>query len=113
MSFFVEQNPWIFLILTVILGGAAAFMSGRAMAKGWKSPWILACYMVLFTAGIRFLHFALFEAQLSSLQYFFSHGIIVFAAAFLGYRLTLAQQMASKYPWAYELTSPLTWREKK
>ncbi len=31
MSLFIEdQTPWIFLIMTVILGGGAAFMAGRA-----------------------------------------------------------------------------------
>jgi hypothetical protein len=112
MSFFVEQNFWIFIILTVLLGGGAAFAAGRSIAQGWKSPVLLFIYMLIFTAGLRFLHFALFQSQLSSVQYYISHGLVVMAAAFLGYRLTLARQMVEKYPWLYERSGPLSWRQK-
>jgi hypothetical protein len=112
MSFFVEQNPWIFLILTVLMGGGAAFMAGRSLARGWKSPILLFIYMLVFTAGLRFLHFALFQSELTSLHYYISHGLVVMAAAFLGYRLALTKQMTEKYPWLYERTSPLSWRQK-
>ena len=112
MSFFVEQNLFIFLILTVILGGGAAFMAGRALALGWKSPWLLFVYMLIFTCGVRFLHFALFESELTSVQYYFSHGLIIQGLAFLGYRLTMAKQMVEKYPFAYERTSLFSWRAK-
>ena len=77
MSFFVEQNPFIFVILTVILGGGAAFMAGRNLAASWKSPWLLFIYMLIFTCGVRFLHFALFQDELTSLQYYISHGLII------------------------------------
>jgi hypothetical protein len=112
MSFFVEQNFWIFIILTVLLGGGAAFMAGRSVAQGWKSPALLFFYMLIFTAGLRFLHFALFQSQLTSVQYYISHGLVIMAAAFLGYRLTLTRQMVEKYPWLYERSGPLSWRQK-
>ena len=112
MSFFVEQNPWIFLIITVILGGGAAFMSGRNLAMGWKPAWMLFVYMLIFTFGVRFLHFALFQDELFSLHYYISHGLIIQAAAFLGFRMTMARQMVEKYPFAYERTSFLGWRAK-
>ena len=112
MSFFVEQNLFIFFILTVILGGGAAFMAGRALALGWRPAWLLFVYMLIFTCGVRFLHFALFEAELTSPLYYFSHGLIIQGLAFLGYRLTMARQMVEKYPFAYERTSLLSWRAK-
>ncbi len=112
MSFFVEQNPWIFLILTVILGGGAAFMAGRNLAQSWKSPWLLFVYMLIFTCGVRFLHFALFQNELTSLQYYISHGLVIQALAFLGFRLTMVKQMVEKYPFAYERTNLLGWRAK-
>ncbi len=112
MSFFVEQNPFIFLILTVLLGGGAAYMAGRSVAQGWKSPWLLFVYMLIFTCGVRFLHFALFQSELTSLQYYVSHGLIIQALAFFGFRSTMARQMAEKYPFAYERTSLVTWRAK-
>ncbi len=112
MSLFVEQSPWVFLCLTLILGGGAAFMAGRALALGWKPLWMLVAYMIPFTAGVRFLHFALYEAQLSSLQYFITHGVLLAGFALLGYRLTRVDQMVSQYPWLYERSGPLSWRDK-
>jgi hypothetical protein len=112
MSFFIEQNPWIFLILTVIMGGGAAYLGGRSLALGWKPMSLLVVYMLIFGAGIRFLHFALFQAQLTSLQYYVSHTLVVMAFAFLGYRITRTQQMTQKYPWLYEKSGPLSWRQK-
>ncbi len=112
LSFFVEQNTWIFLILTCILGGGAAYMGGRALALGWRPYWLLCFYMLIFTIGIRFLHFALFQSELFSLQYYFSHGLVIQALAWFGFRLTMARQMTEKYPFAYERSSLLTWRAK-
>jgi hypothetical protein len=112
MSLFVEQSPWIFLLLTVVLGGGAAYMAGRALALGWKPVWLLFAYMLPFTAGVRFLHFALYQAQLSSLWYFITHGFLLTAVACFGYRLTRVTQMVSQYPWLYERSGPLSWRQK-
>jgi hypothetical protein len=113
MSFFVEQNPWIFLILTVFLGGGAAYLGGRSLALGWKSMTLLVVYMLIFGVGIRFLHFALFQAELISLQYYVSHTAVIMAFAFLGYRITRTQQMTQKYPWLYEKSGLLSWRQKR
>jgi hypothetical protein len=112
MSLFVEKSFWIFLILTVIMGGGAAFMAGRALALGWKPLGLLLAYMVPFIASVRFLHFALFQGQLSSPQYFISHGVILVGFALLGYRMTRTSQMVTQYPWLYERTGLLTWRSK-
>jgi hypothetical protein len=112
MDFFFEGNFASFLVLTVFLGGGAAFLAGRANAKGWKSPLILFINMLILNCGLRFLHFALFQQDLLSVEHFISQGIILELFAFLGYRLTLARQMTSKYPWLYEKTSPFSWRQK-
>ena len=112
MSLFIEDNPWIFVILTVIFGGGAAFLSGRGMAMKWRPAWMPLLAMVPLTAGLRFLHFALFEAQLTSLHFFITDFIVLLAACFLGYRTTLARKMIRQYPWLYERSSPLSWRTK-
>jgi hypothetical protein len=109
----ISRNGFLqFLILTVIMGGGAAFMAGRSLANGWRSIGRLLLFMVPFTVGVRFLHFALFQGQLTSLSHFIIHGIIVSAFALLGYRLRRTQQMTTQYPWLYERSGPLTWRNK-
>lgn len=110
--FLIEQNTWVFLFLTVVLAGGAAYMAGRSLASGWQSIGLLLAYMIPFTAGLRFLHFALFQAQLTSLLYFVTHGAILTGLALLGYRITRVNQMTEKYPWLYVKVSPFGWRDK-
>jgi hypothetical protein len=108
-----DLKGWIqFVVLTLILGGGAAFLAGRALAAGWQSLGLLAFYMVLFTCGLRFLDYALFESNLLSLKYFITHGLIVMAMAFLGYRLKRVSQMITQYPWLYEKSGSFGWRSK-
>jgi hypothetical protein len=102
-----------FMILTIIMGGGAAFMAGRSLANGWRGIGRLLVYMIPFTVGIRFLHFALFQGQLASLSHFVLHGLIVSGFALIGYRMRRTQQMTTQYPWLYERSGPMSWRNKK
>ncbi|MCA0432605.1 MAG: hypothetical protein LCH46_05020 [Proteobacteria bacterium] len=101
-----------FFVFTVILGGGAAFLAGRAVASGWAPAWTLAVNMLVFTAGLRFLDYALFGSNLTSLQYYISHGLVVMAAAFFGFRLRRVEQMTTQYPWLYERSGLLSWQNK-
>jgi len=88
---------WIFLLLTLILGGSAAFISGKSIAETWRPLWQLPFYMVLLTLIVRFLHFALFEEVLVSARNFVvDYGVLLVLAA-LGYRAARARQMAIQY----------------
>ena len=61
-----EPSAWLFLLVTVLMGGWAAWMTGRACAVTWR-PWIvLALYLVVLAAAVRFIHMALFEWFLRS-----------------------------------------------
>lgn len=112
MSFFWENGFLSFLILTVILGGSAAYMSGRAVAVQWKTVQLLAFYSFLLSLAIRFLHFALFEARLISIKLFLIDFIILFAIGMLGYRLTRVSQMVNQYRWKYQRTGVFWWKDK-
>jgi hypothetical protein len=101
-----------FVVFTLVLGGGAAFLAGRALAIGWKPVGLLVFYMLLFTCGLRFLDYALFQSDIIEPTYFTSHGLVVLAAALLGYRLTRVSQMVTQYPWLYERSGPLSWRDK-
>jgi len=113
LSLFIENSPSVFLFLTVILGGGAAFQAGRAMAGKWRAVWLTVFYMVLLGCAVRFLHFALFDGRLLSLHYFITDTLVLILAAMLGFRLTRVRQMTSQYPWLYERSGPLSWREKQ
>lgn len=107
-----EENPFLFLGLTVILGGAAAYMAGRSVALAWKPVWIVLVYMVLLGLALRFLHFALFHGTLRSVQYFAVDMVVLLVAGLLGYRITRVNQMVTQYRWLYERRGLFGWRAK-
>ncbi len=112
MSLFVEDKFSIFLIMTVIIGGGAAFLAGRNLASRWRPPWMPAAYMIPLGLALRFFHYALFEGRLLSVQYFITDTSVLIAAALLGYRLMRVNQMVGQYPWLYERAGPLSWRSR-
>ena len=112
MSLFTEGSFGVFLLLTVILGGGAAFLAGRSLAKDWRSLTSLLVFMLPLGAGVRFLHFALFQHPLFSFSHFITTTLILMAFAILGYRLKRVSQMITQYPWLYERSGLLTWRQK-
>jgi hypothetical protein len=100
-----------FILITLVLGGAGAWATGRAIAKTWRPLVTLAPYMIFLAAAVRFLHYALYGEPLLSLPLFISACIWTMAVAALGYRAMRAKQMATQYSWAYE-SSGLNWRAK-
>ncbi len=59
-----------FVLLTLILGGLGAWAAGRALAQTWRPMGMIALYMLFLTAGVRFLHYALYGEPLQTLQFF-------------------------------------------
>jgi hypothetical protein len=87
-----------FVALTLVLGGAGAFVTGRTMAQTWRGKWKAVAYMVPLAAAVRFLHFALFEEPTDLLQAALA---FVFLALFAlaGFIMARRRQMALQYPW--------------
>lgn len=94
-----EDSLGIFLLVTVVLGGGAAFLAGRAIAATWRSPWQAALYALLVAAAARFIHFALFGGTLLAAHYYAVDALVCLVFAALGFRSTRARQMARQYPW--------------
>jgi hypothetical protein len=117
-----EQSVWVFLVLTVLIGGGTAYLTGRAVARAWRPLWTLALYVVLLAAALRFLHFALFEGSFFSflsiernataLHYFAVDALVLLVGAAVGWRITRTHQMTTQYRWLYEKSSPLSWRKR-
>lgn len=104
-----EGSPWVFLGLTVILGGGAAFMTGRALALRWRPVWQVILYALLLAAALRFLHFALFQETLRHLGYYLVDFVVVLLVGLLGYRLTRVRQMITQYRWLYRRKGLFGW----
>jgi hypothetical protein len=107
-----EPSFWLFGLVTVLMGGWAAWMTGRAMALTWKPYWQLILYLLILAAAVRFIHFALFGGTLLTLHYYLVDAVVVFLIGSLGFRYRRARQMTTQYRWLYERTGPFGWRER-
>jgi hypothetical protein len=105
----IEVSTGDFIIVTVLLGGGAAWLSGQAVAETWRPYVQLLAYMLILAAAVRFIHYALFHGTLLSLPYYAVDFVILAAIASLGYRTTRARQMATQYGWLYVRRGPLGW----
>lgn len=112
MTYLSDDGPWVFLLLTLIIGGSGAFLAGRGLARGWKPFWRVFVYMALLAGAVRFFDYALFNGKLTSLYYYLVTYAILLFAALLGFRAMRTTQMVTQYRWLYERTSPLTWRDR-
>lgn len=112
MGILYENSLVAFIVVTLFLGGGAAYLTGRAQASRWKSIPVLVFYILLLTCAVRFFHFALYEGVLLSLYYYILNFVILLAFALFGFRLTRARQMVRQYPFLYERAGLLGWREK-
>jgi hypothetical protein len=102
-------NVWTFLVLTCLLGGAAAFATGRAIALTWRPFWQALTYMIPLTAGVRFLHYALFEEDILAIGPALLALVILAAVAALAFRMVQVRQMTRQYPFAFSVAGPFAW----
>lgn len=107
-----EHSVWLFLLVTLVLGGWLAIMTGRACAQTWRGIPETIAYLLVLGLAVRFAHFALFEGTLLSLHYYVVDTVIVSLIGLLSWRRTRADQMVHQYWWLYERTGPLTWTER-
>ncbi|MDJ0514533.1 MAG: hypothetical protein QNJ62_13915 [Methyloceanibacter sp.] len=112
-------GPWlsddglrVFIILTLIIGGGAAFLAGRGLARGWRPLWRLFFYMALLAGAVRFFDYALFDGKLLSVYYYAVAYLVLLTAGLLGFRSMRTTQMVTQYHWLYKRTSPLTWKDR-
>ncbi len=107
-----ENDLLIFIIMTIMIAGGCAFMSGRSLALSWKPLGLLICYMAIFGVAVRFLQWGLFRGTLMSPYYYLADTVVLAAIASLAWQLTRTSQMVTKYHWLYRRTSPLSWAKR-
>ncbi|MCK0198823.1 hypothetical protein MWN34_18140 [Ancylobacter sp. 6x-1] len=109
MPALVTNSRGDFLLVTVVLGGGAAWLSGRAIASTWRPYRQVLLYGVLLGCVVRFFHYALFQGTLLSLSHFICDTAFVLALATLGFRAERAKQMATRYGWLYRQSGRFGW----
>ncbi|MBU0583658.1 MAG: hypothetical protein KKB66_14175 [Alphaproteobacteria bacterium] len=107
-----EASIWQFFFVTCLLGGWAAWMTGRASAQTWRPVSSLVVFLLLLGIGVRFIHHALFDGTMFTAQYYVVDTIVLMIIGLLGYRYTRTNQMVTQYHWLYERASMLSWRAK-
>jgi hypothetical protein len=102
----------VFVLLTLILGGGAAALTGRAVAMNWRPWWHIVAPALLLGAAVRFLHFALFGGALLSLPYYVTDTAVCLMTGLIGFRLMRVSQMVGCYGWLNERGNLYTWRRR-
>src|SRR5688572_13124392 len=100
-----EISLFEFIRVTVLLGGGAAWLTGRATARTWSPWWKLVLYIALLTIALRFVHFSLFEGTFflppedfgTALHFAAVDFVVLLIAAAIGRQVTRAGQMARQY----------------
>jgi hypothetical protein len=118
-----------FLLVTVFLGGGAAYLSGRAVALTWRRLPQLLVFVLLLSLAVRFIHFALFHGSFfavavgangavswqplfTALHYWAVDMVVLLLISGLGFRVTRTAQMIGQYSWLFERQSRLSWRRR-
>lgn len=120
MGLIWEKSFWVFFILTVLIGGGAAFATGRALALKWRPFREVVVSAFLLGFADRFLHWGLFldrpldvyKGSIFSLHYYLVDTAVLLCAAVVAWQMTRAACMTRQYRWMYERTGPFSWRER-
>jgi hypothetical protein len=107
-----ERSLGVFFLVTVAMGGTAAWLAGRSLASTWRPWWHVAFYMLLLALAVRFIHFALFNSKLISLHYYLVDYAVCLTFALFAFRATRVRQMATNYRWINEHAGFLRWRRR-
>ncbi len=107
-----EESFGVFLLVTIILGGGAAALAGRAVAATWRPWWQVVVYMLILGAAVRFIHFSLFGGTLLSPYYYLVESAFCLIFGFIGFRTARVSQMVRQYGWINEPDGPLRWRRR-
>lgn len=112
MSGVLGVSPGVFLGLTVLLFGLAAFRTGEAIAQIWGPAWQTALAAFGLTLADRFLSAALFDSPPLSVGALAMAWVYLTAVTLFAWRATLARKMVRQYPWLYEPAGLLGWRSR-
>ena len=107
-----DESLGIFVLISVVLGGGAAILAGRAIAATWRPWWQIVIYMLILGGAVRFIYFALFGGTLLSAHYYAVDSAVCLVAGLLGFRAARVAQMVRQYRWINVADGPLRWRRK-
>lgn len=102
----------VYVGMTLVLMGGAAYLTGQAVAMVWRPARQIVAYGLLLAFADRFLIFALFEGEFFAFPGIFIDYAILSAVALAAHRLTQVAKTVNQYPWLYERSGLWSYREK-
>src|SRR5207245_1071192 len=109
---FNTRSLVVFFLVSIVMGGGAAWLSGRAIAMTWRPWWHVAFYMVVLAVAVRFIDSAVFDTAFLSLHYYLVDAAICLGFGFLGFREMRVYQMVTRYKWINQRSGLLGWRRR-
>lgn len=103
------MNWPVFIGVTLMLGGGAAWMMGQSLANTWRPIWQVFIYALLLGLADRFLVFALFDGELLSLKSFILDSATLLIIGLTSWRFNQVRMMIKQYPWLYRRASYFHW----
>jgi hypothetical protein len=107
-----ERSLGVFFLVSVAMGGGAAWLAGRAIAATWRPWWHMALYMLILGFAVRFIHFALFGSTLLSPHYYAVDTALCLVFGLTGFRIMRVRQMVTRYHWLNERAGVFSWRRR-
>lgn len=101
----------VFIGLTLVLFGGAAFLMGQALGETWRPAWQNVTYGLMLALGERLADNFLFASNILSVSGYVSHAIVLIAIALTAHRMTRARKMVAQYPWLYRRAGLFGWEE--
>ena len=95
---------------TVVIGGSAAWLSGRALALGWRPVWMVVPTTLGLALADRFFVWALFAGEFYPATGTLAEFATLLSLGLLAHRYTWTRRMVQQYPWLYERIGPFMWR---
>lgn len=103
------MNWPVFIGVTLMLGGGAAWMMGQSLAKTWRPIWQVFIYALLLGLADRFMIFALFDGELLSFKSFMVDSATLLIIGLGSWRFNQVSMMVKQYPWLYRRASYFHW----
>ena len=112
-EFLYEEGSFgVFVLVTIILGGGAALLAGRAIAATWRPWWQVVAYGFVLAGAVRFIHFSLYGGTFLSLHYYLVDSVFCIVFGYLGFKAARARQMITQYRWLNESDGLMRWRRR-
>lgn len=101
-------GEYVFMLLCCM----AAWMIGKSVAIDWNGLLQMFGFILILGFGVRFIHFALYEAQFISPLRYVIDTLILAVVGYIAYRFTRTNQMTTQYHWLYEKVSALSYKKR-